>query len=228
MKKNLILISGPSCVGKGPLLAKLKEFHGDIKFGGIPVIKSYGSRGGVLRPTDDPEYFMPDEDFKNLDDNYIVGDCRGYPQAIDLREITKTEYDLLILEVYHTFGEQFRKHNPELLENINVTGVFISPISEEEKNLLKNAGVYADAYIVDMMLNKQLRRAEVFGKTVTAEDMKEFISRAQDAPDELRAIKNYDEVIICNDGEGHPNWDGIPAGSAGKALEKLACIIKSI
>jgi len=237
--KKLILISGPSCVGKGPLLASLKKYYPEMPFSDIPVIRSHGSRNG--KPRDDyeknqwnnREFFMPDAEFASLGEDFLIGDCRGYPQAINLRKITDADEELLILEVYHTFGEQLKKRKAQVLESINAVSVFISPISLDEIDILKKCKVNVDSYIFDMMLNKQMRRAEFLNDIVSEKEVSSFIARAYDAPDEIRGICHYDRVVVCHAGEGHIDWnrnpDGSfsfrPIGSAGKALHDLASII---
>jgi guanylate kinase len=241
MKKKLILLSGPSCVGKGPLLAALKTFHPEIAFSGIPVIRSRGSRNNVPRPEekpiwDDPDFFMPDAMFSKLDKNYVTGKVHGFPQAIDLRKITEHTADLLILEIYYTFWEQFKKRDAETLDEMDITSVFMSPVSQNEIDLFKEEHVSKNAFIVEMMLEKQMRRAEFMGLTVTSAVSMSFNTRAQSAPNEINVMDTYDYRIICHDGEGHPNWnrnrDGSfharPAGEAGNALDEFVGIIGDV
>ena len=87
---RFILLSGPSCVGKGPLIDAVQKVHKDLKFGVVGVIKSRESRpGGKLRKTDKPEDFFSADEIRSWegDPRYIVGDCRGYPQAIDVERV---------------------------------------------------------------------------------------------------------------------------------------------
>jgi guanylate kinase len=241
MKKKLVLLSGPSCVGKGPLLAALKTFHTEIKFSGIPVIRSRGSRNNVPRPEEAPvwndlDYFMPDAMFSKLDKNYVTGKVHGFPQAIDLRKITEHTADLLILEIYYTFWEQFKKRETETLAGMDIVSVFMSPVSQNEIDLFKQENVSKNAFIVEMMLEKQMRRAEFMGMKVTSAVSMSFNSRAQSAPNEINMMNAYDRRIVCHDGEGHPNWnrnrDGSfnskPTGEAGKALDEFAGIIGAV
>jgi guanylate kinase len=233
--KKLILISGPSCVGKGPLMAAMKKFHPEIAFGDIPVIRSWGSRNNKPRSDEEDrwgnrDYFMPDADFADLDrDRYVVGMCRNFPQAIDLHKFADSDNDLLIMEVYHTIGAQFGSHIFKMLNHVQIQSVFISPVSQSELEKLTACGVDTDAYIVHLMLNKQIRRNEFMHKDATTEDIESFVVRAQDAPNEMRNMKNYTSVIVCREGEGSPLWHrdrkgdfvGEPEGDAARALEAL-------
>jgi guanylate kinase len=237
--KKLILISGPSCVGKGPLMAAMKKFHPEIAFGDIPVIRSWGSRNNEPRPEEEDrwhnrDYFMPDADFADLDrERYVVGMCRDFPQAIDLHKFSDSGDDLLIMEVYHTIGAQFGSHTFEMLKNMQIQSVFISPVSQSELDKLVACGVDTNAYIFDLMLNKQIRRHEFMQKDVTTKVLESFVVRAQDAPNEIRNMKNYTSVIVCREGEGSPLWHrdkkgdfvGEPEGDAGRALKELERLI---
>ena len=240
--KKILLISGPSCVGKGPLMAALKKFYPEIKFGNIPVIKSWGSRNNKRRSNEvnkwyDLDFFMPDANFAALDrKKYVVGDCRNFPQAIDLEQFSKSDSDLLIMEVYHTIGAQFRNHTFEVLKGVEIQSVFISPISQNELDKLNKCGIDTDAYISHMMLNKQIRRSEFMEEDATIEDIENFKSRAQDAPKEISNMKNYNSVILCREGEGSPLWKmdktdvffGKPEGDAARALEELVSTIRAL
>ncbi|MDR1497053.1 MAG: hypothetical protein LBS59_01375 [Puniceicoccales bacterium] len=243
-KKKIVMISGPSCVGKGPLLAALKKFHPEIKFGQIPVIKSHGSRNNTPRPDekdiwDDRDYFMPDSDFPNLDRNrYLVGDCRGFPQAIDLDRLLNANNSLLIMEVYYTIGAQF-KNSPSVaarLKGVDVQTIFVSPVAPDELASLGAAGINTDEYVFHLMVNKQVRRSEFMGQTMTKKGIADIISRAKDAPHELRALNDFTSSIVCREGEGSPLWNrnprGVfrrrrrPAGDAALALAELVRLIK--
>ena len=214
--KKFITVTGSSCVGKGPLLAALKEFHPQIDFEEIPVIRSHGSRNGVPRPNEteiwsNPDYFLPDADFAKLDkDRFIIGECRGYPQAIDLKRVSEARKDLLILEVYHTIGKQVKKFN---LNDTKIISVFVSPLSIDDIENLKLCGVNTDCYITAMMIHKQIKRNEYMGAALTEKTIKDIVSRAQDAPKEIENIKEYSFVIVNTDGEGSANWNREPGGA---------------
>ena len=241
--KKLILVSGPSCVGKGPLLKALKHFYPEIPIGQIPVIKSHECRHGRPRPDeteiwDNPEYFMAAGKMKRLDDmRYFVGDCRGYPQAIDIRKVTGSTGSTIILEVYHSIGAAFQEWAKPLLadENIEVRTVFVSPLSESEMNDLKTAGAGVPGYLESIMIHKQLVRSRSMGRAIDNEkEQQDILSRAKDAWTEIQSAARFTDVIVNHDGEGHPNWnmDGNrflkrPEGDAGRALKAMNEIIRA-
>ena len=110
-ERRFTILSGPSCVGKGPLVAALSEFHPDVKYAQIPVIKSKDSRLKGPRPEEvavwvNPDYFRSTPEILRLKNNpvFVVGVCRGLPQAVDLSKVQETDAELLFIEIYHTIG----------------------------------------------------------------------------------------------------------------------------
>ena len=239
--KKLILISGPSCVGKGPLLKALKHFYPETPIGEISVIKSHESRNGIPRADEtkiwnNPEYFMAADEMKGLDKTrYFVGDCRGFPQAIDVKKVADSTAGIIILEVYHSIGAAFQEWAKYLFtdKGIEVRTVFISPLSESEMSDLNAIGINVSDYLENIMIHKQLVRSRFMDRPIESEKEKQDIcKRAKDAWNEIQSAKSFTDVIINHDGEGHPNWnmDGNkfllrPEGDAGRALEKLNEII---
>ena len=205
---NLTILSGPSCVGKGPAIRAISEFRNNVRFREVPVLKSIESRGGSLRATDNPDHFFPAASISGWQENpnYIVGSCRGFPQAISLATL-KTEAeksDNLYLEAYHTLGRQFRDNaTVRAIDGLKTTSVFMSPISAKEIEDLSAAGVNVEQYLTQLMMNKQFVRSSNTGDRVKMSDV---ASRARDAFDELSSAHLFDGVIVNHDGEGDPNW----------------------
>ncbi|HZK06000.1 MAG TPA: hypothetical protein VFC82_09160 [Actinomycetaceae bacterium] len=239
--RKLMLLSGPSCVGKGPLLKALKQFCPDIQSREIPVIRSHESRNGKPRANevriwDNPHYFMPAAEILKLSrKDYFVGDCRGLPQAIDTRKMADTKEDVVLLEVYHAFGADFREWAVANLPSLPFRTVFVTPFSEEEITWLSMAGVAATDYVRDVMIEKQLLRARFMGRTsLAAAEIGDIRNRAADAFSEMQSARFYTDVIVNHDGEGHSNWhmepDGSfasePEGDAGRTLQKLYEIVR--
>ena len=88
---KLIILSGPSCVGKGPLIVAVKKFHPHL-MEGLEKLIVYNSR--VPRPGEmnGVDYFfcrrdVIEEFHKNF--RYLVLDVRGDLQAIDLEQLQK-------------------------------------------------------------------------------------------------------------------------------------------
>jgi guanylate kinase len=239
MKKQLVILSGPSCVGKGPLAAAVKKFKTEIKYDEIPVIKSRESRGGQPRPDDESkwkyeDYWRSAEEIMDLKKNprYLVGDCRGFPQAIDLEKVAQSQSALIFIEVYHTIGRQLV--TSKYLAGVTVTSVFLSPIGISEIESLRVHGICVTTEIKERMVRKQEKRAAFQGKELDPALRQDITARAEDAVDELRSAPDYNFVLVNDDGEGAENWkrdpegnftDDYPTADAGRALESLADIL---
>jgi guanylate kinase len=237
--KRLVILSGPSCVGKSPLIAALNQFYPDVKYIKIPVIKSKESRPQGPRPEEmaawnNPDFFRTKKDILQLNSNprYLVGNCLGLPQAIDLQKIQESPTGLFFVEIYHTISAQLIK-SPFLIHT-EITTAFLSPISRQEIEDLKFAGINSENYICQTMLHKQLVRARYHGKTVDACFVEEALCRAGDSFAELASACRCLHVIINHDGEGSPNWHRLssgaflakPEGDAGRAVGSMAHIIR--
>lgn len=233
--KRFTILSGPSCVGKGPLIAALNRFHPDVTYTQVPVIKSKESRPSGPRPEeetiwDNSDYFRPMDEIlrASRDPQYLVGDCRGLPQAVDLSKVQESDAELLFIEIYHSIGAKLRENR--FLSDIEIASVFIAPISRIEIEDLRSAGVDLSQYLTCLMLHKQIFRARYQGKPVDATLFNDARSRSEDTISELRSACKYSHVIVNSDGEGNPNWHRMPNGAfitrpegdAGRALTSLA------
>jgi guanylate kinase len=238
--KRLLILSGPSCVGKSPLIAALNQFHPDVKYIKIPVIKSRESRPQGPRPEEtavwnNPDFFRTKKDILRLKGNsrYLVGNCLGLPQAVDLQKVRANDAGIFFIEIYHTIGAQLIKST--FLTDTEIITVFLSPINREEIEDLKLAGINIENYLFHIMLQKQLVRGRYHGKTIDALFLEDAIGRARDSMSELMSACVYSHVIVNHDGEGSPNWhrssNGIftnmPEGDAGRAVKVMANILKN-
>jgi len=217
MVEQLVILSGPSCVGKGPLTAAVKKFRTDIQYEEIPVIKSKESRSGIPRPDDEgvwnnEDYWRTADEIKDLKINprFIVGDCRGFPQAIDLEKVAQSHSPLIFVEAYHTIGRQLI--GSKYLAQVKITTVFLSPIGIEEISFLRACGLCVPTVIKGIMVIKQLNRATFQGKRLDRTLLQDIKIRAEDAVDELRSAPDYSIVLVNHDGEGTANWKRGPKG----------------
>jgi guanylate kinase len=232
--KRFIIVSGPSCVGKGPLIAAVREFYPEVGFEQVPVIKSRESRVKGVRPDEEaiwgnPDYFRAASEIEGLrgDERYVVGDSRGFAQAFDLEKVRASGRGVVLAEIYHTIAMDAACS--EALRDIEVVTVFVSPVSEEELERVEDAG----AWVTEVMMEKQVARGRWHGKEIDEEFLADARKRAEDAIDEIGSAERYDHVIVNHDGEGHENWRrdvegrfyGRPAGDAGKAVEALVKIM---
>ena len=237
---RLVLLSGPSCTGKGPLIRAVEKFYPNIKFHKSSVIKSLESRpGGKLRPDDNPEDFRAAGEIKNWAGNpkYIVGSCRGLPQAVNLDCIQKASENtrLLYLEAYYSLGQQVRDSNYlKGLPGLEITTIFLSPLSKDEIEALQTAGIDISPFLTNLMMNKLLTRARVMGKKLSDDFINDCFSRAWNTYNELNKAYFFTGVLVNHDGEGSANWhydpiqkdfSGRPEGDAARTLESFAAIL---
>ncbi len=243
---RVVLLSGPSCVGKGPLVASIDNFFPDIAYSTVPVIKAKESRpkGPRLDEVtlwDNPRYFRPADEITKLArqyqyaPRYIVGDCRGIPQAIDLDEILGAEHDLVLVEAYHTLGSQLRGLTNALYGSDKISA-FVSPISEKEIEEWRSQGVDLGPKLQEIMFDKLKVRTKYQGENPDDPKISESNGkRAADAYSELQRAHTYTHILLNHDGEGHSNWNRTPEGrftarpigDALKVMEAFAEVLRT-
>ena len=130
---RLVILSGPSCVGKSPLAKALGRFHPDLS-AKLPPIVLYNSRPPRPGERDGEDYhFRSREQIEALRDRerHVVMDVRGDLQALDLED----------LSALLNKGDAFFEGNPFLgrtlqthpnLRDVQRLSVFLSPLSREE------------------------------------------------------------------------------------------------
>jgi len=236
---RIVVYSGPSCVGKGPLRAVLEECfpqYRPIAKGGIvgkPIL--YVSREPRLDKGEsegNPYYFRTVIEIQDMVDEdrarYIAGWIRGNEQfqALDLlktRELLQ-QTQLVLLEIYGTLGAQLvEPHHIEYLgKDIQTMSIFISPLSADELNKLKARGADLSSSIERLMLRKLERRDD--------KKPEQWPNRASWAYKEMKHAHKYAHVIPNHDGEDSDNWGlphhrgdnwglAYPIGDAKKTLE---------
>ena len=86
MKKKFIILSGPSCVGKTPLLKTMAAVFPEIQYGRLILYNSRQPRPVETEGVD--YYFRSETEIRHLDDKrYLVSKVRKLWQAIDLLEV---------------------------------------------------------------------------------------------------------------------------------------------
>jgi len=231
MNKRLIILSGPSCVGKSPLIKALKRVYPEISFE-MPIL--YTSRAPRSIETEGIDYYFRSEDTIRSfpPDRYIIGQTRTVWQAIDIDQMREifARHDLIIFEIYPTLGKLFQDHHliRQLSAEFEVRTVFISPAAEDEiASLQVNMGFSSpDKTVAAIMLPKLIGRMQQQGKLLTPEVMNDLQIRAARAYEEIKMGNNYTDWIINHDGEDSHNWRYTPPiGEAGATLRRFAEIL---
>ena len=232
MRKRLIILSGPSCVGKSPLLKAVRKVYPEISFR-MPIL--YTSRLPRSIETEGVDYyFRSEEEIRAFPpERFIVGQIRKIWQAIDLVETQELflHNSLIIIEIYPTLGKLFRDHPliRQLTTDFEVYTVFISPASEDEIHALQTNMGFAspEETAAAIMLPKLIGRSQQQGKLLTPEVLKDLEIRASMAYDEIKMGETYTYHIVNHDGEDSNSWHYTPPlGDAGVTLRRFVDIIR--
>lgn len=228
---RLVVLSGPSCVGKSPLDRALGRFHPEIR-NRLQKLVLYNSRSPRPGEVDGVDYhFRTASQVESLraDNRHLVLDVRGDLQAVDLQELER------LLE----HGDAFFEGNPFVgltllthprLAHVERLGVFLAPLSREEILYLKapERNVSFPALVTDIMRRKLLRRTRRQKLELSAKDLENIETRASSAYAELKEAWHFRYVIPNHDGEDSDNWEGFYylIGDARKALNAFVALLE--
>ncbi|MDY7042245.1 MAG: hypothetical protein SVX38_15420 [Chloroflexota bacterium] len=228
---RFVMLSGPSCVGKGPLHTALKRFYPDLE-GRLEKLILFNSRSPRPGEQDGVDYhFRPRREIEALRDRegYIVMDVRGDLQALDvenLRKILSSEKDAFFEG--NPFVSTEAKQS-QLLAGVPRLSVFLSPLSRNEILFLGDPArrVSLPDFVTDVMRRKLLRRTRKQKELLSLKDLENIERRAGSAYREMQLAWHFDYVIPNHDGEDSENWDAFyyPIGDARKVLLAFAAII---
>lgn len=228
---KLILLSGPSCVGKGPLITALHKFYPKLisDWKKLVLYNSRAPRPGERNGVD--YHFRNREIIEGFSENgdYIVADVRGDLQAVDLHQL---KGDIRTTDI-------FFEGNPFIVEQLLQIpdirsfpriSVFLSPLSREEIISLKSRSqqVNLQDFVTDVMRRKLLRRTRRQKTNLSLKDLEDIERRASSALTEMCYAPLFDYVVPNHDGEDSENWDAFyfPVGDARKTLECVAKLLQ--
>lgn len=227
--RRFIILSGPSCVGKGPLHAAFAKFYPEAAEGMAKLVL-YNSRAPRPAEVDGRDYhFRRREEIESYrhKDSFIVLDVRGDLQAVDLGEVDRAI----------SSGDLFYEGNPfvarrlqdAFASRIDLLSVFLAPLSREEILYLRSPGrnVALADFVTDVMRRKLLRRTQRQKGILSLKDLENIERRAASAYRELREAPYFDHVLPNHDGEDSENWDAFyyPVGDARRALVGFADLL---
>lgn len=218
---KFIVLSGPSCVGKGPLVNAFRRIYPPVASGWSSIVL-FNSRDPRPGETDGVDYHYRSRSFieslKN-DPDYKVFTVRGDIQA------------LCIPEIYRIAGESdlFFEGNPfvgvALIDiamslKISLLSIFLSPLSRQEILFLKERSVLLPHLIEDMMRRKLLRRTSNQKGALSLKDLEDIELRCKSAYSEICLASRFRYVIPNHDGEDSENWEAFyyPVGDAARSL----------
>lgn len=228
---KFIILSGPSCVGKGPLVTALKRFHPDLTEGWEKLVL-YNSRSPRPGEKDGVDYFFRRrERIEELRENphYFIQNVRGDLQAVDMEQLRKNlERSPVFFEGNPMLVNTLR--NTPFVEKIDTFAVFLSPLSQDEILYLRSQTPPVDlqAFVTDMMRRKLLRRTQKQKTILSLKDLEDIERRACSALKEMTYACGFDYVIANHDGEDSENWDAFyfPIGDAYRTLDCFAALLQ--
>ena len=207
--KRLIILSGPSCAGKGPLQKAVNKLYADERLlDARPVLcHSRGPRQGEVHGKH--YYFLPPALIKSLEENsdFAVAPVRSDWQAIDLlqvKELLETK-GLVFAEVYCTFGTVLKK--VAAAGQTSVTSIFLLPASMDTEPPVVMATMYG--------------KLEARG----TEEPKKWEERARAAHTEMQEAIHYTHRILnpiaTEDSIGEWGEFGTRSSSRGRLINRL-------
>jgi guanylate kinase len=231
LSRRLVILSGPSCVGKSPLDRALAKFHPELRHGlrKLVLYNSRAPRPGELDGVDYHFRLRSQIEALGAGSRYAVLDVRGDLQALDIEELRAgLEESDAFFEGNPFVGRALQTHPG--LAVINRLSIFLSPLSKEEVIYFKEPErhVMLADLVTEIMRRKLLRRARRQKLELSAKDLEDVERRAASAYRELREAWHFDYVIPNHDGEDSDNWEAFyyPLGDARKALKALAGLLE--
>ena len=227
---RLVILTGPSCVGKSPLVRALARVRPDLEERLQPIVLS-NSRDPRPGERDGVQYHFRSradiEALRNEPARYVVMDVRGDLQALDR-------------EGMHTLlqrGDALFEGNPFIgqalvsdasLRDVPRLSMFLTPLSRAEIEAARQLGTGAVAELVaDVMRRKLLRRTTRQKGLLSLPDLQNIERRCGSAYGELRLAHLFDHVIANHDGEDSEHWDAFPVllGDAGRVVGAVVALL---
>ncbi len=230
-KGRLVILSGPSCVGKSPLAKALARFYPEL-WNILNPLVLYNSRSARPGEFDGIDYhFRSRKEIENLKrkEGFIVMDVRADLHALDLPELLETlEKGDVFFEGSPFIGKTLL--TDPMLANVKRLSVFMSPLSRDEIIFLKTAEpkVSLHELVTNIMRRKLLRRIRRQKGKPSLSELEDIEIRASSAYYEMQEAHNYQYVISNHDGEDSENWDSFyyPLGDARAALITFVSLLE--
>jgi guanylate kinase len=217
-KGRLVILSGPSGVGKSPLEKALQRFFPELS-GRLQRLVLYNSRAPRPGESDGADYhFRSREHIEGLrsDSQFVVMEVRGDLQAIHIEGLSDK------LAAHHVLfeGNPFISRilqTASRLSSVPKLSVYMAPLSRDEILELKRPDhhISLSEVVTDIMRRKLA-------------DLANIEKRASSAYRELREAWHFDYVIPNHDGEDSEHWDAFyyPIGDARKSLRAFVALLQ--
>ncbi len=229
--RRLVILSGPSCVGKSPLFRALGKFYPELH-GQLHKVVLFNSRAPRPGERDGADFhFRTREQVEALreDSQYAVLEARTDLQALDVEELEGLlrEGDVFF-EGNASVARALQTHSR--LGHVERLSIFLSPLAEEEIVYLRapERGVSLPELLTEIMRRKLLRRTRRQNGDLSAADLDNIETRASSAYREMQMAWRFQYVIPNHDGEDSDNWEAFyyPIGEARKTLQVFAGLLR--
>ncbi len=230
---RLVIVSGPSCVGKSPLYKALGKFYPELhaQFQKLVLFNSRAPRPGELDRVDFHFRTRAQVEALRADNRYAVLEARSDLQALDVPELEACLCRGNVLFEGNAYVGRALQTHPRL-ESVNRLSIFISPLSKDEIVYLKapERNLSLQEFLTDVMRRKLLRRTRRQKGELSAPDLQNIETRASNAYRELKEAWHFQYVIPNHDGEDSDNWEAFYylLGDARKTLETFAALLKGL
>jgi guanylate kinase len=227
---RLVILCGPSCVGKTPLTKSLAKFYPEL-FAALHKLVLFNSRRPRPGEVEGMDYhFRTRAQVESLRSaaRYAVLEVRSDLQALDLEELASVlERGNAFFEGNPFVGRLLQTH--PRLAHVKKRSIFVSPLSKEEIVYLKapERNVSLPDLVTDIMRRKLLRRTRRQKQELSAKDLEDIETRAGSAYREMKDAWQFQHVIPNHDGEDSDNWEAFyyMIGDARKTLEAFATLL---
>src|SRR5208282_2414890 len=230
---RLVILSGPSCVGKSPLYKSLDKFYPELsaQFHKLVLVNSRAPRPGELDGADYHFRTRAQVDSLRADHRYAVLEARDDLQALDVQELESLlRRGDVFFEGNFYVGRALQTH-PRLV-GVNRLSILVSPLSREEIIYLKapERNVSLQELLTDIMRRKLLRRTRRQKEDLSAKDLEDLETRASSAYRELQGAWHFQYVIPNHAGEDSDNWEAFYylIGDARKTLDAFVALLKGV
>ncbi len=229
---HLIVLSGPSCVGKSPLKHALGKMYPELKRRLKPLVL-YDDRLPRPGERDGVDYHFRSRDFiagLRRDKDFMVMEVRGDMMAVDIKGLKQ---DLVQTDVFYEgnpfFGTKLLSH--PALRTVPKKSVFLSPLSAQEISFfqgLADEQIDLSPLLTEMMRRKLLRRTRHQKGTLSLSDLENIETRARSSYPELCLAWRFEHILVNHDGEDSDHWQAFyyPVGEARQTVMAFADILR--
>jgi guanylate kinase len=226
MPNTLLVVGGPSCAGKSPLVTALRRMP---EFSGYAAPVLHHSRAPRPGEVDGRDYhFRTRGEIEALrgDARYRVFAVRDQVQAFDLDEV----------RALLAAGDVVYEGNVDMAlamaavgaeAGVRVVDVFLAPLALAEVAALSRRADFAER-VVEMMRRRLIRRALGKSLALSLPQLADIEARAGTVAAELAQAFLFTSVVPCADGEDSDHWTlfSEPVGDAGRALRAVATLLR--